>query len=338
MVYKYSTYDVPKRILVTGGAGFIGSHLCERLVKDGHEVICLDNFFTGMRGNIAHLVGYPGFEIIRHDVTTPFLVEVEWIFNLACPASPIHYQYNPVKTTKVSVLGALNVLGLAKRVRARVLQASTSEVYGDPDCHPQKEEYWGNVNPIGKRSCYDEGKRVAETLFFDYLRQNSVDTKIVRIFNTYGPRMRPDDGRVVSNFMMQALNGEDITIYGDGSQTRSFCYVDDLVEGMIRMMDYEMGVFERNEDYTRPCLSGFHGPINLGNPEEVSVLLLAERIISMVGSRSKIRFEGLPEDDPKRRCPDITKAAEALDWRPLVPLEEGLRKTFDYFVKKARVV
>jgi UDP-glucuronate decarboxylase len=324
--------------LVTGGAGFIGSHLCERLVRDSHEVICLDNFFTGMRANIVQLVGYPGFEIMRHDITQPLLVEVDWVFNLACPASPIHYQYNPVKTTKVNVLGALNVLGLAKRVRARVLQASTSEVYGDPDCHPQREEYWGNVNPIGKRSCYDEGKRVAETLFFDYMRQNKVDIKVVRIFNTYGPRMRADDGRVISNFIMQAFKGEDITVYRDGSQTRSFCYVDDLVEGMIRMMDHETGEWVRERDYTKPCLSGFPGPINLGNPQEVSVLLLAERIIEMLGSRSKIRFEVLPDDDPKRRCPDISKAKELLRWEPVVPLEEGLRKTTDYFMKKAKVI
>lgn len=335
-MYSYQSYNQPKRILVTGGAGFIGSHLCERLVKDGHEVICLDNFFTGMRSNMAHLLGYPGFEIMRHDVTEPLLVEVDWIFNLACPASPIHYQYNPVKTTKVNVLGALNILGLAKRVRARVLQASTSEVYGDPTCHPQQEEYWGNVNPIGKRSCYDEGKRVAETLFFDYLRQNHVDIKVIRIFNTYGPRMRSDDGRVISNFITQALRGEDITVYGDGSQTRSFCYVDDLVEGMLRMMDYETGEHVRERDYTKAYLSGFPGPLNLGNPHEVSVLLLAERIIELLGSRSKVVFEDLPDDDPKRRCPDITKARELLRWEPVVPLEEGLRKTTDYFRKKDR--
>lgn len=337
-MYKYHTYTQPKRVLVTGGAGFIGSHLCERLVRDGHEVVCLDNFFTGMRSNIAHLVGYPGFEIVRHDVTEPVLIEVDWIFNLACPASPIHYQYNPVKTTKVNVLGALNMLGLAKRVRARILQASTSEVYGDPDCHPQKEEYWGNVNPIGKRSCYDEGKRLAETLFFDYLRQNSVDIKVIRIFNTYGPRMRSDDGRVISNFITQALRGENITVYGDGSQTRSFCYVDDLVEGMLRMMDYETGECVRARDYTKAYLSGYPGPINLGNPQEGSVLLLAERIIEMLGSRSKVVFEDLPDDDPKRRCPDITKAKELLGWEPVVPLEEGLRKTTDYFMKKAKAM
>jgi UDP-glucuronate decarboxylase len=331
-MYKYCTYRDPKRILVTGGAGFIGSHLCERLTRDGHDVVCLDNFFTGTKKNISHLVGRPNFELLTHDITQPLLLEVDWILNLACPASPIHYQYNPVKTTKVNVLGALHMLGLAKRVRARVLQASTSEVYGDPETHPQKEEYWGNVNPIGRRSCYDEGKRLAETLFFDYLRQNKVDIKVVRIFNTYGPRMRPDDGRVISNFIVQALRGEDITVYGDGSQTRSFCYVDDLIEGMIRMMDYETGEQARERDYTRPYLSGFPGPLNLGNPHEVPVFELAERIIKMVGSRSKIVFEQLPEDDPRRRCPDISKAKDLLSWQPAVPLEEGLRNTIDYFV------
>ncbi len=317
--------------LVTGGAGFIGSHLCERLIKDGHEVVCLDNFFTGAKNNIVHLMGQPRFELLRHDVTEPILVEVDWIFNLACPASPIHYQYNPVKTTKVSVLGALHALGLAKRVRARVLQASTSEVYGDPDMHPQKEEYWGNVNPIGRRSCYDEGKRVAETLFFDYLRQNKVDVKVVRIFNTYGPRMRPDDGRVVSNFIVQAIRGEDITIYGDGAQTRSFCYIDDLVEGMIRMMDYETGEHPRQHDYTKPHLSGFPGPVNLGNPFEVPVVELARKVIRLTGSASKLVFERLPEDDPRKRCPDISKAREFLHWEPKVAIDEGLRKTIDYF-------
>jgi UDP-glucuronate decarboxylase len=331
-VYKYCTYTESKRVLVTGGAGFIGSHLCDRLTRDGHDVVCLDNFFTGTKKNISHLVGRPNFELLTHDITQPILLEVDWIFNLACPASPIHYQYNPVKTTKVNVLGALHMLGLAKRVRARVLQASTSEVYGDPEIHPQKEEYWGNVNPIGRRSCYDEGKRLAETLFFDYLRQNKVDIKVVRIFNTYGPRMRPDDGRVISNFIVQALRGEDITVYGDGSQTRSFCYVDDLIEGAIRMMDYETGEQARERDYTRPFLSGFPGPLNLGNPHEVPVLELAERIIKMVGSRSKIVFEQLPEDDPRRRCPDISKAQSYLSWEPAVPLEKGLRNTIDYFV------
>jgi len=331
-MYKYGPYKDSKRILVTGGAGFIGSHLCERLVSDGHDVVCLDNFFTGTKKNIAHLFNRPNFGLMTHDITEPVMLEVDWIFNLACPASPIHYQYNPVKTTKVNVLGALHVLGLAKRVRARVLQASTSEVYGDPDVHPQQEEYWGNVNPIGKRSCYDEGKRLAETLFFDYLRQNKVDIKVIRIFNTYGPRMRPDDGRVVSNFIMQALRGKDITVYGQGSQTRSFCYIDDLIEGMIRMMDYETGEHERERDYTRPYLSGFPGPVNLGNPHEVQVVELAERIVDMVGSGSRVVFEQLPEDDPRRRCPDISKARQHLDWQPKVPLEEGLRKTIDYFI------
>jgi UDP-glucuronate decarboxylase len=321
----------PKRILVTGGAGFIGSHLCERLLKDGHDVVCLDNFFTGRKRNISHLLDNRGFELMRHDITQPILLEVDWIFNLACPASPIHYQYNPVKTIKVNVLGSLNMLGLAKRVRARILQASTSEVYGDPDIHPQTEEYWGNVNPIGKRSCYDEGKRVAETFFFDYLRQNKVDVKVVRIFNTYGPKMRPDDGRVISNFIVQALAGRDITIYGDGSQTRSFCYVDDLVEGMIRMMDYETGEYVRECDYTRPFLSGFPGPLNLGNPEETSVAVLAEKIIAITGSPSKLVFESLPEDDPRRRCPDIAKAKKHLGWEPKVPLQEGLTRAIDYF-------
>jgi UDP-glucuronate decarboxylase len=335
-MYNYCTYGKPKRILVTGGAGFIGSHLCDRLIADGHEVICLDNFFTGTRTNIEHLLAHPHFELLRHDVTQPILLEVDWIFNLACPASPIHYQYNPVKTTKVSVLGALNVLGLAKRVRARVLQASTSEVYGDPDVHPQREEYWGNVNPIGKRSCYDEGKRVAETFFFDYLRQNQVDTKVIRIFNTYGPRMQPDDGRVISNFIVQALSDKDITVYGDGSQTRSFCYVEDLVEGMIRMMDYETGESTRANDYTRPYVSGLPGPVNLGNPQEVTILTLAEKIISMTGSGSKLVFNQLPTDDPKRRCPDISKAQEYLGWKPDVPLEKGLQETIAYFEGRTR--
>jgi UDP-glucuronate decarboxylase len=332
-MHKYGTYKHAKRILVTGGAGFIGSHLCERLVLDGHDVVCLDNFFTGTKKNISHLLDRSNFELLTHDITQPVLLEVDWIFNLACPASPIHYQYNPVKTTKVNVLGALHMLGLAKRVRARVLQASTSEVYGDPEVHPQREEYWGNVNPIGKRSCYDEGKRLAETLFFDYMRQNKVDIKVIRIFNTYGPRMRPDDGRVISNFIMQAIRGENITVYGDGSQTRSFCYIDDLVEGMIRMMEYETGEQTRERDYTRPYLSGFPGPLNLGNPHEVPVVELAQRVVGMIGSASKIIYEQLPDDDPKRRCPDISKARQYLDWQPEVPLEEGLRKTIDYFVK-----
>jgi UDP-glucuronate decarboxylase len=331
--YAYRTYQEQKRILVTGGAGFIGSHLCERLVKDGHQVICLDNFFTGAKRNISHLLGNPAFEVLRHDVTQPILVEVDWIFNLACPASPIHYQYNPVKTIKVNVLGALNMLGLAKRIKARIFQASTSEVYGDPESHPQKEEYWGNVNPIGKRSCYDEGKRVAETFFFDYFRQNKVDIKVVRIFNTYGPRMRPDDGRVVSNFIVEALRGENITVYGAGTQTRSFCYIEDMVEGMIRMMDFETGEDGRSTDYTRAYLSGLPGPINLGNPEEVPIRFLADTILRLTGSSAKVIFEGLPEDDPKRRCPDISKARQHLKWEPRVTLEEGLKRTVEYFRK-----
>ncbi len=303
------------RILVTGGAGFIGSHLCERLLGEGHEVLCLDNFFTGSKDNIAGLRGKPGFELIRHDITQPILLEVDRIYNLACPASPIHYQYNPVKTIKTSVLGAIHMLGLAKRVRARVLQASTSEIYGDPQVHPQREEYWGNVNPIGVRSCYDEGKRVAETLMMDYHRQNGVDIRIVRIFNTYGPRMSVNDGRVVSNFIVQALRGEDITVYGDGSQTRSFCYVDDLVEGMVRMME---------------CPE-FIGPVNLGNPCETSILEFARRIIELTGSPSQIVFKPLPSDDPRQRQPDITLAGEKLGWKPQVPVETGLQKTIDYF-------
>lgn len=330
-MYKFRSYATPKRVLVTGGAGFIGSHLCERLVADGHDVLCLDNFFTGMKRNIVHLLTNPRFELITHDVTQAILLEVDWVFNLACPASPIHYQYNPVKTTKVNVLGALNMLGLAKRVRARILQASTSEVYGDPEVHPQKEEYWGSVNPIGKRSCYDEGKRVAETLFFDYLRQNRVDVKVVRIFNTYGPRMRPDDGRVISNFIVQAINNKPITIYGDGSQTRSFCYINDLIEGMVRMMDYETGSQKKSRDYTKPHLSGFPGPINIGNPHEVSIREIAEKVVKLAKSKSRIVYEDLPEDDPRRRCPDISKAKQLLDWIPKVGLDEGLEKTILYF-------
>jgi UDP-glucuronate decarboxylase len=330
-VYKFRSYTTPKRVLVTGGAGFIGSHLCERLVADGHDVLCLDNFFTGMKRNIVHLLTNPRFELITHDVTQAILLEVDWIFNLACPASPIHYQYNPVKTTKVNVLGALNMLGLAKRVRARILQASTSEVYGDPEVHPQKEEYWGSVNPIGKRSCFDEGKRVADTLFFDYLRQNRVDVKVVRIFNTYGPRMRPDDGRVISNFIVQTLNNKPITIYGDGSQTRSFCYINDLIEGMIRMMDYETGSQKKSRDYTKPHLSGFPGPINIGNPQEVTIREIAEKVVKLAKSKSKIVYEDLPEDDPRRRCPDITKAKQLLDWTPDITLDDGLKKTIEYF-------
>lgn len=333
-MYRYHTYDTPKRILITGGAGFIGSHLCERLINDGHEVICLDNYFTGNKENVSHLMNHHRFELIRHDITEPILMEADWIFNLACPASPIHYQYNPVKTIKVNVLGALNMLGLAKRVKARILQASTSEIYGDPDVHPQKEEYWGNVNPVGKRSCYDEGKRVAETLFFDYMRQNKVDIKVVRIFNTYGPRMRSDDGRVVSNFIVQALKNEPITMYGDGSQTRSFCYIDDMIEGLIRMMDYETGEYTREPDYTKQYLSGYPGPINLGNPHEVSIYSIAKLVTELAGSKSEIVFRPLPEDDPKRRCPDITKAKGILEWQPYVQLEEGLRKTVEYFRKK----
>jgi len=333
-MYRYHAYDTPKRILITGGAGFIGSHLCERFINDGHEVICLDNYFTGNKENVSHLMNHHRFELIRHDITEPILMEADWILNLACPASPIHYQYNPVKTIKVNVLGALNMLGLAKRVKARILQASTSEIYGDPDVHPQKEEYWGNVNPIGKRSCYDEGKRVAETLFFDYMRQNKVDIKVVRIFNTYGPRMRSDDGRVVSNFIVQALKNEPITMYGDGSQTRSFCYIDDMIEGLIRMMDYETGEYIREPDYTKQYLSGYPGPINLGNPHEVSIYSIAKLVTELAGSKSEIVFRPLPEDDPKRRCPDITKAKGILEWQPYVQLEEGLQKTVEYFRKK----
>jgi len=303
------------RILVTGGAGFLGSHLCDRLIEQGHDVICLDNYFTGSKNNVEHLAGNPRFELIRHDVTEPILLEVDRIYNLACPASPVHYQYNPVKTIKTSIIGAVNMLGLAKRVRARILQASTSEVYGDPNVHPQVEEYWGNVNPIGIRSCYDEGKRVAETLFMDYHRQNNVDIRIVRIFNTYGPRMHPNDGRVVSNFIVQALQGKDITVYGDGSQTRSFCFVSDLVEAIMRTM-------EQNE---------YSLPINIGNPGEFTILELAEKIIALTGSKSKIIREPLPADDPKQRKPDISKAKKFLNWEPSVNLEEGLRKTIEYF-------
>ncbi|MGJ1224740.1 UDP-glucuronic acid decarboxylase family protein [Sphingobacterium siyangense] len=309
-------YNLKKRILVSGGAGFIGSHLCERLLKDGNEVICMDNFFTGDKSNIVHLLQNPYFELVRHDVTEPFLAEVDEIYNLACPASPVHYQYNPIKTIKTSVMGAINMLGLAKRVNARILQASTSEVYGDPKVHPQQESYWGNVNPIGIRSCYDEGKRCAETLFMDYQRQHHIAIKIVRIFNTYGPRMHPQDGRVVSNFIMQALQNKDITIYGEGNQTRSFQYVDDLVEGMIRMMDTE---------------KSFIGPINIGNPNEFTILQLAQQVILQTGSKSKIKFLPLPQDDPQQRKPDIELAKKSLDWSPTVQLEEGLSKTITYF-------
>ena len=307
-----------KRILVTGGAGFLGSHLCDRLIKDGNDVLCVDNFFTGSKGNVAHLMANPYFEVMRHDVTFPLYVEVDQIFNLACPASPVHYQYDPVQTTKTSVHGAINMLGLAKRVKARILQASTSEVYGDPLVHPQPESYWGHVNTIGPRSCYDEGKRCAETLFFDYHRQHDLDIKVVRIFNTYGPRMHPNDGRVVSNFIVQALKGEDITIYGDGSQTRSFCYVDDLIEGFVRMMDTE---------------AGFTGPINLGNPNEFSMLELAEKVLKCVGGSSKLVFHPLPTDDPKQRQPDITLAKNKLAWEPKVQLDDGLKETISYFRK-----
>jgi len=309
-------YHETKRVVVTGGAGFLGSHLCERLVAGGHDVLCLDNFFTGTRDNVAHLLGKPNFEIIRHDLVRPIFLEVDEIYNLACPASPIHYQYNPVKTIKTSVMGAIHMLGLAKRVKAKILQASTSEVYGDPKMHPQQEKYWGRVNPIGVRSCYDEGKRCAETLFFDYHRQNKVNIRIVRIFNTYGPRMHPHDGRVVSNFIVQALSNKDVTIFGDGSQTRSFCYVEDLVKGLILMMN---GPDE------------FIGPVNMGNPEEKRILDLAETIIQMTGSRSKIVFEAPPKDDPAKRCPDISLVQEKLDWKPEVSLNEGLSKTIDYF-------
>ncbi|MBN1624994.1 MAG: SDR family oxidoreductase [Deltaproteobacteria bacterium] len=308
-------YDRP-RVLVTGGAGFLGSHLCERLLNEGCYTICLDNYFTGQRRNIFHLLDNRNFEVIRHDIVNPVFLEVDQIYNLACPASPIHYQYNPVKTTKTSVMGAINMLGLAKRVKARILQASTSEIYGDPSVHPQKEDYWGNVNTIGLRACYDEGKRCAETLFFDYYKQNHVDIRVVRIFNTYGPRMHPNDGRVVSNFIVQALKGEDITIFGDGSQTRSFCYADDMINGIVGMMNGP---------------DGFVGPVNLGNPTEYRILELAQMIISLTGADSKIIFQPLPMDDPKRRRPDITLAGEKLGWKPRVDVEEGLKKTIEYF-------
>ena len=308
--------SIRKRVLVTGGAGFLGSHLCERLLRDGHDVLCVDNFFTGRKSNIAHLMGKPHFEVMRHDITFPLYVEVDEIYNLACPASPVHYQFDPVQTTKVSVLGAINMLGLAKRLGARVFQASTSEVYGDPTVHPQSEEYRGNVNPLGPRACYDEGKRCAETLFFDYARQHRVKIRVVRIFNTYGPRLHPSDGRVVSNFISQALRGEDLTIYGDGSQTRAFCYVDDLIDGFVAMM-------EADDDVT--------GPINLGNPHELPVLTLAEQIVAITGSRSGIVRQPLPQDDPLQRCPDITRAQRILGWSPKVGLEEGLLRTIAYF-------
>ena len=303
--------------LVTGGAGFLGSHLCERLLDAGHDVLCVDNFFTGSKQNVAHLMRNPFFEVMRHDVTFPLYVEVDRIFNLACPASPVHYQFDPVQTTKTSVHGAINMLGLAKRVKARILQASTSEVYGDPEVHPQTEAYWGKVNPVGIRSCYDEGKRCAETLFFDYYRQHALDIKVVRIFNTYGPRMHPNDGRVVSNFIVQALRGQDITIYGDGQQTRSFCYVDDLIEAMLRMMDTP---------------EGFTGPVNIGNPVEFTMLELAEKVLAQVGGASKLVFKPLPSDDPRQRQPDISLARERLGgWEPKVGLDDGLRETIAYF-------
>lgn len=305
-----------KRILVTGGAGFIGSHLCERLLEDGNEVLCVDNFFTGSKRNVVHLLGNPYFELIRHDVCFPLYVEVDQIYNLACPASPIHYQHDPVQTTKTSVHGAINMLGLAKRIGAKILQASTSEVYGDPIVHPQPESYWGNVNPIGPRSCYDEGKRCAETLFFDYYRQHDLPIKVARIFNTYGPRMHPNDGRVVSNFIVQALQGRPLTIYGDGQQTRSFCYVDDLVEGLVRLMN---------------SADGLTGPVNLGNPSEFSMRQLAEQVLELTGSSSPLETLPLPQDDPRQRQPNITLAASALDWQPRANLRAGLQKTIDYF-------
>ena len=307
-----------KRILVTGGAGFLGSHLCDRLIARGDDVLCVDNFFTGSKENVAHLLRHPSFELMRHDVTFPLYVEADRIFNLACPASPVHYQHDPVQTTKTNVHGAINMLGLAKRVKARILQASTSEVYGDPEVHPQPESYWGRVNTIGIRSCYDEGKRCAETLFFDYHRQHNLEIKVMRIFNTYGPRMHPKDGRVVSNFIVQSLRGEDITMYGDGQQSRSFCYVDDLIEGMLRLMDSP---------------ASFTGPVNVGNPGEFTMLELAENVLRLVGGKSKITFHPLPEDDPKQRQPDITLAKEKLGWLPTVQLEDGLKETVIYFRK-----
>lgn len=309
------------RILVTGGAGFLGSHLCERLLGEGHDVLCVDNFYTGTKRNIAHLLDHPYFELLRHDITFPLYVEVDQIYNLACPASPIHYQYDPVQTTKVNVHGSINMLGLAKRLRAKILQASTSEVYGDPTIHPQPEHYWGNVNCIGPRSCYDEGKRCAETLFFDYHRQHGIKIKVARIFNTYGPRMHPEDGRVISNFILQALRDEPITIYGDGSQTRSFCYVDDMIEALVRLM-------ETPDDFT--------GPVNLGNPEEASILELAEKIIALTGSKSEMVFKPLPPDDPKQRRPLIDLAKEKLGWVPRISLEEGLKRTIAYFEELLR--
>jgi UDP-glucuronate decarboxylase len=308
--------DLSQRVLVTGGSGFLGSHLCEKLLSKGHDVICVDNLYSSRKDNIAHLLAHPRFEFMRHDVTFPLYVEVDEIYNLACPASPIHYQHDPVQTTKTSVHGAINMLGLAKRTGAKIFQASTSEVYGDPEEHPQREQYWGRVNPIGIRSCYDEGKRCAETLFFDYWRQHNLEIKVVRIFNTYGPRMHPNDGRVVSNFIVQALRGEDITIYGDGAQTRSFCYVDDLIEAFIRVM---------------ATPENFTGPVNIGNPGEFTILELAEKILKLIGGKSKIIFKALPQDDPKQRRPDITLAREALSWEPKIDLDAGLEKTISYF-------
>lgn len=317
-------YNSRKRILVTGGAGFLGSHLIERLLERGDEVVCADNLFTGTKCNIEHLLTHPRFEFLRHDITFPLHIEVDQIYNLACPASPIHYQHDPVQTTKTNVHGAINMLGLAKRLRARIFQASTSEVYGDPSVHPQPESYWGNVNPIGLRSCYDEGKRCAETLFFDYHRQHGLDIRVARIFNTYGPRMHPNDGRVVSNFIIQALNNDNITLYGDGNQTRSFCFVDDLIEGFIRFMDVPTG---SNGD------PGFPGPINLGNPSEFTIRQLAELVIELTGSRSKLEFYPLPVDDPRQRKPDVRLATDLLNWQPQTTLANGLRKTIDYFEK-----
>lgn len=311
-------YDSTKRILITGGAGFIGSHLCERLLNEGHEILCVDNFYTGRRSNIAHLISNPYFEVLRHDICFPLFVEIDEIYNLACPASPVHYQFDPVQTTKTSVHGSINMLGLAKRLKIKILQASTSEVYGNPNVHPQPEEYWGNVNPVGIRACYDEGKRCAETLFFDYHRQHHLNIKVARIFNTYGPKMYPNDGRVVSNFIMQALKGEGITIYGDGSQTRCFCYVDDLVEGLIRLMN---------------ASESFTGPVNLGNPVEFSVLDLGSKVIEMTGSASKIVFKTLPEDDPKQRKPDVSLAKKELDWEPKISFEKGLKQAIEFFKK-----
>jgi len=311
-------YREPHKILVTGGAGFLGSHLCDRLIARGEDVLCVDNFYTGSKANVAQLLGNPHFELMRHDVTFPLYVEVRRIFNLACPASPVHYQFDPVQTTKTSVHGAINMLGLAKRVKARILQASTSEVYGDPEIHPQPESYWGRVNPIGVRSCYDEGKRCAETLFFDYWRQHQLEIKVMRIFNTYGPRMHPNDGRVVSNFIVQALRGEPITVYGDGSQTRSFCYVDDLIDGMLRLMDTP---------------ADFVGPVNIGNPKEFSMLELAELVLQLVGGKSRLEYKPLPADDPRQRQPEIALARDALGWQPRVALEDGLKETIAYFRK-----